>query len=827
MNTALEAFEKFASSDDGQFWQGPWAKGQKGRCSMKLLNGCRISIALVGAVVAFVLCGGQTVSAATINQAPIADAGLCRYAAQDPVVLDGTGSYDPDSSGPLSYSWRQISGPAIVITDANTATPAISGFAQTNEIQECEFELVVSDGELTSLPDTVKVIIVPTFSESTMVLENGSFDPHKPTIIGFHGYDSSRWWKATTGGGLWKFWEWDQRANVISFSPYVADDAGSDKDTATYHRCADMIVVYLSAVAPDYDEYIQTMGHSLGGLPAINVARFLNETYKDRRYAINRVTLFDTTGYIKYSHRIRDGLIERVDGEPCWIESYVCTHGWDAFPDPFYDNIFNVAFDEWEIHALLSGRHGLARKWYRNSLTGTDMNLFNNGAVAGAYWSVVGPGKNLQLASTPGVETYKFTWYGDELSGYMDLYDEPNHPGRLPEPVTLVGPEDDSIVDANGAVFSCEESKNAVGYQLLFGPDPHHVIDYQIISDTPYPPIETIVASPFEQTWWTVKVYDRYGSTIYADPIRAKFKTLSLLMLHPLIDNVTTGQSYASIQRAIDEASHGQEIVVHPGIYVGSIMLKGKNLTLKSIDPNDSAVVSQTIITAGNDVITFSDGEDANCILTGITVTGGMRGIHCSGSSPTIRNCAVLKNETADVGAGMYITEGSSPTLFNCIFGQNVASLSGGGIQSVNSSPTFINCTFSRNSAVYFGGGIYCASGDLTLANCILWDDAPDEICVFGDALVTTYSDIQGGFTGEGNIDADPLFADPDNSDYHLKSQAGRWDPASQSWVIDDVTSPCIDGGDPTSAVGLEPLPNGDRINMGAYGGTGEASKSP
>jgi len=74
-------------------------------------------------------------------------------------------------------------------------------------------------------------------------------------------------------------------------------------------------------------------------------------------------------------------------------------------------------------------------------------------------------------------------------------------------------------------------------------------------------------------------------------------------------------------------------------------------------------------------------------------------------------------------------------------------------------------------------------------------------------------------------------------------SQAGRWtstssagaDPNSQTcpctepgagWVLDDVTSPCIDAGDPNSPIGLEPFPNGTTINMGAYGGTEQASKS-
>jgi hypothetical protein len=114
------------------------------------------------------------------------------------------------------------------------------------------------------------------------------------------------------------------------------------------------------------------------------------------------------------------------------------------------------------------------------------------------------------------------------------------------------------------------------------------------------------------------------------------------------------------------------------------------------------------------------------------------------------------------------------------------------------------------------------------------------------------YSNVAGGKAGiavygtlnwgEGNIDTDPCFACigywDDNgtrdssddvwvaSDYHLKSEAGRWDPISQSWVIDDVTSPCIDSGDPNHPVGDEPGPNGGRINMGAYGGTSEASIS-
>ncbi|MHC4144587.1 MAG: hypothetical protein ACYSUD_07400, partial [Planctomycetota bacterium] len=145
----------------------------------------------------------EIANTAAANEAPIADAGLSRYATQNPVLLDGTGSYDPDNSGTLGHTWRQISGPNVVIIDANSATPTIAGsirpnlgrdptpkpqgFTQTDEIQECEFELIVSDGEFTSMPDTVKLIIVPDFGEDALYVENPPFHADRPTIIYFGG----------------------------------------------------------------------------------------------------------------------------------------------------------------------------------------------------------------------------------------------------------------------------------------------------------------------------------------------------------------------------------------------------------------------------------------------------------------------------------------------------------------------------------------------------------------------------------------------------------------------------------------------------------------
>jgi hypothetical protein len=150
-----------------------------------------------------------------------------------------------------------------------------------------------------------------------------------------------------------------------------------------------------------------------------------------------------------------------------------------------------------------------------------EMNNFNHGVIAGAYWSIIGPGKNLQLASTPDAQTYKFNWYGDASSGYMDLYDEAQHPGRLPEPVTLLAWRAPWLADddPNGILLTCQESENAVGYQLLSGPDPYNVANYNIVADSNFPPAVTAAMLPSSDTWWTIKARDVHGSTIYADPI--------------------------------------------------------------------------------------------------------------------------------------------------------------------------------------------------------------------------------------------------------------------------------------------------------------------
>lgn len=89
-----------------------------------------------------------------------------------------------------------------------------------------------------------------------------------------------------------------------------------------------------------------------------------------------------------------------------------------------------------------------------------------------------------------------------------------------------------------------------------------------------------------------------------------------------------------------------------------------------------------------------------------------------------------------------------------------------------------------------------------------------------------TYSCIERWAEGEGNFSEDPLFVDRVKGDYHLRSVRGRYWPEHGVWVLDEVTSPCIDAGDPMADPAAERAPNGGRINVGAHGGTAFASRS-
>ena len=313
------------------------------------------------------------------------------------------------------------------------------------------------------------------------------------------------------------------------------------------------------------------------------------------------------------------------------------------------------------------------------------------------------------------------------------------------------------------------------------------------------------------------------------------YKTIIPLIIactaHPAgaaIINVPADQP--TIQAAIDvAATSGCEIIVAPGTYNETINFNDKAIFLHSSGGADLTFIDATGL--NDTVVRCISGEGTNTILEGFTITGGVGqmtadpaltnpaggGMLNLGSSPKVTDCIFSAN-TADLGAGMANLLGSSPRIMNCRFIENIGSpgnSEGGGMYNRNSTPvvtncifcgntlgaggggggmtnnndshaTVANCTFYGNAAgTSGGGGIRAVDGSIpTVRNCIFWDNAPNEIADPGSLMVVTYSDVQSGWGGAGNIDADPMFVNADGCDLHLL--AG---------------SPCVDAGDNTAVL--------------------------
>jgi hypothetical protein len=159
---------------------------------------------------------------------------------------------------------------------------------------------------------------------------------------------------------------------------------------------------------------------------------------------------------------------------------------------------------------------------------------------------------------------------------------------------------------------------------------------------------------------------------------------------------------------------------------------------------------------------------------TGVARGGGMH--NAAGSNVTVTGC-IFRNNSAEIGGGLRNNLESATTVNNCLFAGNTASVGGGGVQSSSSTLTVNNSTFIGNSSPpQSGAAIRNTVGtNATVSNSILFNPDLEILSIGGSTVTVRYSDIEGGYPGAGNIDADPM-CDADG-----RPQAG---------------SPCIDAGD-------------------------------
>lgn len=339
---------------------------------------------------------------------------------------------------------------------------------------------------------------------------------------------------------------------------------------------------------------------------------------------------------------------------------------------------------------------------------------------------------------------------------------------------------------------------------------------------------------------------------------------------------------YATIQQAIDACDDHDTVIVSPGTYTENINFKGKLVYLGSEFTlnHDPFIISNTIIN-GNypanpdtaSCVLFINGEDSTAVIEGFTVTGGSgtkwldehgAGTYREGgailiqySSPTIKNNIITFNNAGiypgcvSTGGGAIRSGDSNPHIMNNLITHNYArygggivlnysgalirnniiaynwggeDYGGGGIWSNGNGqdPIIIeNNTVVYNQSGSTGGGIRFWQSNASVPNNIIWGNtaANNWPQIQGYGGTVTWSDVEGGWTGEGNINADPVFTTP-----------------LTSFTLDQ-SSPCKDTGnalseyndpeDPNQAgMALWPSIGTIRNDMGAFGGPGR-SNSP
>jgi len=197
-------------------------------------------------------------------------------------------------------------------------------------------------------------------------------------------------------------------------------------------------------------------------------------------------------------------------------------------------------------------------------------------------------------------------------------------------------------------------------------------------------------------------------------------------------------------------------------------------------DGNCFPVISGNTLTAnrasryGGAIYCYLSSPDIvdNVIMANRAISRG-GGIYCSDSSPMISGNLFHGNTTDGRGGALYFKYcDDEPLIVSNLISWNGAAGSGGGIYCQNEpSLRLVGNTLTENYSGT-GGGIYCLDSSAILTNTIVWNNTatqdPEIYATSASALVVTYCDVRGGWTGTGNIDADPLFVDPAASDYHI-----------------------------------------------------------
>ena len=305
----------------------------------------------------------------------------------------------------------------------------------------------------------------------------------------------------------------------------------------------------------------------------------------------------------------------------------------------------------------------------------------------------------------------------------------------------------------------------------------------------------------------------------------AEYRGPNIYYVSPTGDDANDGLSWSAAKQTISGtlsiSGNNDHLWVSAGIYSGRISVPDGVALYGGFAGNEILLsqrywaVNETVISGG---VNIASGAASHTRVDGFTITNGYAenggGVYVSNSSPIIVNNVIVGNVaegydwwSSGLGGGVFVAGGSPIICNNIIKGNSSKGFyyndgmmeeyglgQGGGIYLASGASQLVNNTVVGNSAsvIYFnegrGGGVYISSGEHVIINSIIYGNTANSSPQIGGSCDVSYSDIQGGYSGDNNIDIDPGFIDPSNSNYQLSDSSPCIDLGSDSDLPDWLT---------------------------------------
>jgi PKD repeat protein len=215
-------------------------------------------------------------------------------------------------------------------------------------------------------------------------------------------------------------------------------------------------------------------------------------------------------------------------------------------------------------------------------------------------------------------------------------------------------------------------------------------------------------------------------------------------------------------------------------------------------------------ITGATDAAIYIENDSEvlvqNCVLKGNSSSAKGAAIDISSDDNVIIKQNIITGNSSTTLAGAIGLNASNPTISNNLIVNNSGKYGALSFKT-GSDATLINNTIANNAQDAAGALFFLFNANPTFENCIIQHDGTLAFAPTGEAAIS-YSCVSGGYTGTGNIDADPLFASP------TAGSGVEYNGLLADWSL-QAGSPCIDAGNPDAI--YNDL-DGSRNDMGAYG---------